>query len=306
MLDLLAPVEVSARDSLSTLLEDERLHGTRERDVNAPRPDYYYFKPGSKHLLVEDATGKHRTIMVKEYNSKPGEAAEWPILFETFLRPSSSSITPVPIDELKARAEALYVDCRPYKGEQPPTVLRRSTSMHQFPGTPKLPTARPYQNASGNSVVLTSNIASTSTAHPSPMMQDGVPALGTGKDRAILQMSKRVQVLKGNARLAASKRLSDEQPLAIARRASMSSTSSQSVQKTFMTQDQVVKMLRQARGPVPDDPNVTAAMRIQNRKNVDAGLRARSQDTGAGYCENCRIKFTDFSAVSPTRTDCGF
>ncbi|WVQ96551.1 hypothetical protein IAU59_003656 [Kwoniella sp. CBS 9459] len=308
ILSRIAPVENSNKDSLSTLLEDEKLHGTRERDFSAPRPDYYYFKPGNKYLLVEDATGKHRTVLVKEYSHNSKEGPEWPILYDGFLRVSSSMQSTVPVEKVRERAWSLYVDREPFEGEQPPNCIKRSTSLRAFPSTPRLPEAQPYHEASGNSVVLTSTTASTSTAG-TPLFGgfNGVPGLGANKDRAIMQMSKRVQVLKGNARLAASMKQQEpesaqrhdhlhQQPLSDKlpppRRASTGFAPPPA--KTFMTQDQVVKMLQQAREPV-HDPSITVQMRMRNREKVDMGLKDREQDTAAGYCENCRLRYSDLS-----------
>jgi regulatory subunit for Cdc7p protein kinase len=298
MLARIIPAQTAAartKNSLSHLLADERLHGTRERDVNAPRPDYYYFKPGSKHLLIEDATGKGRTIMVKEYVYGAKEI-EYPELFTGFLKPSAAALqVTTSMTDLRDRAWALYVDKTLFKGELPPNDFRRSTSLRSMPITPKLPDAQPYQNASGNSVVLTSNIASTcNNVHAnSPLLSNGMPALGTNKDRAIMQMSRRVQVLKGNARMAA-KRQSDI-PDVLDRRAS---TGNIQPVKTFMAQDQVIKMLQQARQPARENPDITYEMRLANRDAVDEGIKAKEQDTAAGYCENCRVRYSDLSLVS--------
>ncbi|KAK4689703.1 regulatory subunit for Cdc7p protein kinase, partial [Tremellales sp. Uapishka_1] len=295
MLSRLLPVASTANDSLSHLLEDERLHGTRERDLSAPRPDYYYFKPGSKFLLVEDATGKHRTVMVKEYTYNLKEGPEWPVLYSGFLRQPIATQSSTPIEKLRERAWSLYVDREEYDGEQPPAEgpLRRSVSLRSIPGTPKLPDSQPYQNASGNSVVLTSNIASTSAANGTPNLPGGLPSLGANKDRAIMQMSKRVQVLKGNARLvaktletASSRRASTGQPMP--------------PPKSCMTQDQVVKMLRQAREPAKVEP-IPVKERLMNRERVEEGSKGRDQDTAAGYCENCRVRYNDLSVHIASR-----
>jgi regulatory subunit for Cdc7p protein kinase len=280
---------LAAADSLHTLLEDEKLHGTRERDLTAPRPGHYYFKPGSKYLLVEDATGKHRTVLVKEYTyTKDGP--EYPVLYDSFLRPSSSNQNGIAPEKVRARAWALYVERQSFEGEHPPGELRRATSLRTFPGTPKLPEPSPYQNASGNSVAITSNIASTSTANHSPYLI-GLPA--AAKDKVMAQMSKRVQVLKGNA----ARRNGTDFGLPN-RRATTGDLSHTGFRtKTIMTQDQVVAMLQQARAPVKD-AKVTYEMRWENRRRVEAGLKGRDQDTAPGYCENCRLRYTDLSVVS--------
>ena len=285
---------LTREDSLHTLLEDEKLNGTRERDLTAPRPDYYYFKPGSKYLLVEDATGKHRTIMEKEYAYNQKDGPEWPVLYDGFLRVPSSSQTDIPLEKIRQRAWALYVDRIPFEGEQPPGELKRSISLRSIPDTPKLPEVQSYQNASGNSVVLTSNVASTSNANPSPALLAGLPDMGARKG-ALLQMSRRVQVLKGNFRLAEAKRQCSSIKLdAVADR--RASTGQLPPTKMFMTQEQLIDMLRQARAPVQEiKPSVEA--RIRNREKVDAGLIGRGQDTAAGYCENCRVRYPDLSVV---------
>lgn len=304
MLSRLAPESASTKDSLRTLLEDERIHGTRERDANAPRSDYHYFKPGVKYVLIEDATSKHRTVMVKEYGFTQKEEPEWPILHERFLRPSAANQSTVELSKIRARAWSLYVECKPFEGEAPSVSdLKRSTSLRSLPCTPKLPDALPYQDASGNSVVLTSNIASTSTANNSPALF-GQNAMGVYKDRAIMQMNKRVQVLKGNARLAAAKR-SSVTDASIAeltqRRASTGSAQPCIPPKTFLTHWQLCRMLDQAREPVARS-DITAEMRMKNREKVDAGLKGREQETAAGYCENCRLRYNDLSVVSSARS----
>lgn len=314
MLNKLAPEDEVTGDSLSHLLADEKLNGTRERDLSAPRPDYYYFKPGNKYMLVEDATGRHRPIMIKEY---PAKEREWPVLHEHFLRFTSSSQLPPSVQnshnlpkDLRARAMAMYVDQVPFRGEEPPAPsLKRSSSMRDLAVTPQLPETLPYLKASGNSVVITSNIASTSTANATPgVFVGGVPALGTNKDRAIMQMSKRVQVLKGNARLAATVsakkytsgssrentfEATSHAPSGSRRRSTGMDAPAPPV-KEFLTQGQVVAMLHQLRAPTTMT-KPTFDERVRNREQVDAGYKRKEQDTASGYCENCRIRYTDLS-----------
>lgn len=305
MLDRLAPMGGLARStSLRTLLEDEKVHGTRERDASAPRPDFYYFKPGSKYLLVEDATGKHRTIMVKEYGYSMKEQPEFPVLYESFLRVPVTATSLVPTEDIRERAWALYVEQKPYKGERPPGgELRRSTSLRSIPGTPSLPEPLPYHNASGNSVVITSNIASTSNANFSPAYPGGISPFAAGKDKSMFHLSKRIQVLKGNASrgIAGMRRQSNssgtDEFAAPTRRASTGQPEPTVPAKTFMTQEQVVRMLQQAREPAKPIP-LTKAQRIANREKVDAGQKVKEQDSAPGYCENCRVRYSSLASVS--------
>ncbi|KLT43247.1 hypothetical protein CC85DRAFT_244511 [Cutaneotrichosporon oleaginosum] len=310
MIDRLDPVNVVQRESLSHMLADEKLHGTRERDESAPRPDHYYFRPGSKYVLIEDATGKHRTIMVKEYSAKE---QDWPVLHDQFLRLTTSCALPRSIKsvdhlhrDLRARAMALYVNHEPYNGEEPPTrSLKRSASDRQFtvPALPE-PDQLPYCKASGNSVVLTSNIASTSTnpQHPTP---GGVLAQPqNGGRRGAMQVSKRVEVLKRNlpaARGGAVKRsdAAARQSL-LGRRKSAADLPPSFSSKQFLSQAEVVKMLQGIRKPT-NLPKPTFEERLANRELVDAGQKRKEQDTASGYCENCRIRYTDLSVHMASR-----
>ena len=192
------------------------------------------------------------------------------MLFESFLRISSAHQTTLSTDQLRERAWSLYVDRVAYQGETP----ARTGKVRQE--TPRLPEAQPYANASGNSVVITSNIASTS--NPSPFTQP----MG-GK---VAQISKRVQVLKGNAR--AYRRPQPDDIFSI--------PSSVPLQhKSYMSQDQVIHMLQQARKPKHE--HVACEIRRANREKVDTRVKAKDQDGSAGYCENCRVRFTDLAQV---------
>jgi regulatory subunit for Cdc7p protein kinase len=310
MLDTLDPINVVERDSLSHMLADEKLHGTRERDESAPRPDFYYFRPGSKYVLIEDATGKNRTIMVKEYSAKE---QDWPVLHEQFLRLTSSCALPRSIKsvdhlhrDLRARAMALYVNHEPYNGEEPPAPsLKRSASVREFsiPALPE-PEELPYVKASGNSVVLTSNIASTSTTNTNPTPGGVLVQHQAGGRRGAMQVSKRVEVLKRNlppGRAGATKR-PDALPRlpGVGRRKSAADLPSPFTAKEFMSQAEVVTMLHGIRNPT-GLTKPTYDERLANRELVDAGQKRKEQDTASGYCENCRIRYTDLSVHMASR-----
>lgn len=206
---------------LSALLEDERLHGTRERDFLAKRPDWHYFQDDAPYLLVEDALGEYRSILTKVYD-KPtsSQVPAWPVLYNTFLKPSRDVLnrasTAKP-EKLRERAIALWVKREAYGEEKPPPLkststlfdalankpVTRSVSMNNISGVDstrfrKEDSMAPYAPASGNSVVLTSNIASTTSQRHGPdVSRHGIPDYG--KDKRIVQMNRRVQLLKGKA-----------------------------------------------------------------------------------------------------------
>jgi regulatory subunit for Cdc7p protein kinase len=208
----------------------------------------------------------------------------------------------VPINLLRERAYALYVQGIPWRGEQSPVNYQGWTEQDSTEET-LAPDVQPYHQASGNSVVITSNIASTSTANYSPAFAaNGLPALGANKDRAIMQMSKRVQVLKGNAAKAklspcpSSSSLLDP-PARGSRIASAAGVAPR--ERTFMTHEQVLAMLRAQRAPFVEPEPIKVEKRIRNREKVEAGIRGiKDQDTSSGYCENCRLRYDDLSTVS--------
>lgn len=216
-----ASVKAPSRlNDLTFLLEDEKINGTRERDTTAPRADYYYFAQDSVHLLIEDAAGEHRPIMAKQYERQRGSNVEqpWPVLHRSFLRLTESARThPIPPSEQRERIWQMYVEREGWNGEYAPDEDEDMPWLQasREPGTLDLCDAKiaagdvdkPYQAASGNSVVLTSNIASTtSNARSGGIGGAGTPngmgfggILGASRDKRLVQMSKRVQLLKAKA-----------------------------------------------------------------------------------------------------------
>ena len=71
--------------TLSRLLQSERLHGTTERDPNEKRLGLHYFSKNSYFLLVEDLNDEVATIHAAEYPIKKGrdgkEYGDWPVLY---------------------------------------------------------------------------------------------------------------------------------------------------------------------------------------------------------------------------------
>ncbi|KAL8280720.1 hypothetical protein RQP46_006724 [Phenoliferia psychrophenolica] len=274
-----SPVKADARRKLSlpSLLRDEQLFGTRERDPFVPRPDMHYFNTAThRYLLVEDSTGIHRPIAAKEYE-KPRKGSDplWPVLWgglegrgafyhyegapivhENRLRP------PAPVEEEEEQEEEEEEE-QPEEVEQPPEEpvaepskghaafaaravapsLRRTASLNRLTTAPKAPPK--YLAASGNSQTITSTVASATST------RGGLPALGGafGNGNGPLV----------NRRLAALNR------------------------STVPT--------RFGGAAVPG--------KLKRSTSVDAGLNAkapppREEPKKPGYCENCRLKYEDF------------
>lgn len=84
--DLSRPGATAAvSQTLSRLLQSERLHGTTERDPNEKRLGFHYFSKNSYFLLVEDLNDEIATIHASEYPIKKGrdgkESGDWPVLY---------------------------------------------------------------------------------------------------------------------------------------------------------------------------------------------------------------------------------
>jgi regulatory subunit for Cdc7p protein kinase len=76
---------VAVPQTLSHLLQSERLHGTTERDPNEKRLGFHYFSKNSYFVLVEDLNDEVATIHALEYPIKKGrdgkESGDWPVLY---------------------------------------------------------------------------------------------------------------------------------------------------------------------------------------------------------------------------------
>ncbi|EJU04005.1 hypothetical protein DACRYDRAFT_105076 [Dacryopinax primogenitus] len=260
---------VAHTPNLSHLLADERLHGTRERDPNALRPDYTYFQRGSYFVLIEDMSGEHCPIMIKQYDRPAkGERAPWPCLYAD--KNASGPFSPG--YEESTSEEKPLARLSPEISAVPPPVatsllppaqiqkskksadLRRVLSMNnvkRLAGQHAIPDAsiavqashdRPgaYMAASGNSVSVTSAVATSTRSASGTTLPGGLGHAAANKQ---LQDRLRQQVLTN--RLAAA-------------------------------------------------TNGAPALRKSKSTNT-LKLPMREETKKPGYCENCRIKFADFS-----------
>jgi len=80
----ISKASTSQRLSLSKLLQAEKIHGTTERDPTQKRHNYHYFTPGSCFVLIEDINQELATIAAHEYpivkeKNRNGKKP-WPVL----------------------------------------------------------------------------------------------------------------------------------------------------------------------------------------------------------------------------------
>ncbi|BGP49016.1 Cdc7p-Dbf4p kinase complex regulatory subunit [Rhodotorula kratochvilovae] len=272
--------------SLPTLLREEQLYGTRERDPFVPRSDTYYFPSNKCYLLVEDSTGEHRPIVAKEYDKpRKHEDPSWPVLWGgiegrtgfyrydgeiTYERrvPPAPPVAPAPQPTAAGKggygstaARAIAPNLRRAVSLQ--NVAREQGRTYETAGTAG---ASGYGHggrrdsfvaASGNSQIITSNIASaTSTAARSGAVQASrFGANGGLVDKRLAVLSNRTVSVAGSG-LAGG----------VAR-----------VQRMGMQRS------------VSVDGALHAA-----RVPAAAAVPVRDEPKKPGYCENCRVKYDDF------------
>ncbi|GAA5868653.1 hypothetical protein JCM3774_003614 [Rhodotorula dairenensis] len=295
--------------SLPTLLRDEQLYGTRERDPVVPRNDMYYFPGNKMYLFVEDSTGEHRPVVIKEYDKpKKNEDPSWPVLWggvegrSGFYHYEGPALTyerrQLPAPPAPAAAAAAPATTG-FGSTAPRTVapnLRRAVSLqnvtrHQSTleqcyldgvacAEREMNRRRgSYIAASGNSQIITSNIASaTSTAARSGAAQANRAGANPYVDKRLAVLSNRNVSVSGGGLLGSA--------------ASAGSAGTANVPRNR------IAALKQTERP---------AGGLKRSVSVDAGLNPprfaaapppaqREESKKPGYCENCRIKYEDFAA----------
>ncbi|KAL7415421.1 Dfp1/Him1, central region-domain-containing protein [Mrakia frigida] len=362
-----------SQSSLSHLLADEKIHGTRERDLTAPRPDYHYFTKGSFFVLCEDATGEYRTVLAKEYDRpRGGETPEWPVLHGNFLKASTSapvkmepvehklpplqkkqsttataSASKLPIG-LSAKTRLAAVRENAAAGD-----LRRSASLNNLSKTAKLVAEeerllalanegpndeagvdRPYIAASGNSVGITSTITSAQSGTGHGGGGNNAAAMKRDQRRVVELPRKVVPVVSGLRGLAPS-RMTDQSKVELLPSASISTGKGANDEDQKMMidldstpaeadEEEMVVVVEGAPGPavesrkrkhMADHVHRTLAGKVAGRMDPPPPIKKRYSFPGAlprreksmvrlppreenkkpGYCENCRVKFDDFS-----------
>lgn len=268
--------------SLPSLLRDEQLYGTRERDPFVPRPDTHYFPSHIRYILVEDTTGGHRPIIIKEYPDPPAHVdPEWPVLwggvegrsgfhhyqgsekikYERRLPPPPVTLLPQAPPRRPTTTNPGYAvaAARAVAGNSNNPVapnLRRAVSLNRItqnagpqPQHPHHHKPGSYLAVSGNSMPMTSNIASATSTSVVPGFAGGA---NNGAFRA-----KQMEIMNRNSvSIGGIKRVGDAMP-----------------------------------------------GKLKRSVSVDAGLNSkapppRDEPKKPGYCENCRVKYEDFREVS--------
>lgn len=257
------------RQGLSEMLLQEKLHGTTERDPHALRSDVHYFSKHSYYLLVTDATGEHRPVMIAEYDrSAPsethGKPAPWPVLH----------------GDVEGRGLFVWVDPKERRrlSQQAPIAasthrsLRRAASLN-LAGALRGPVAAPVGPptptlmASDNSLVLASTVASTTSTQ---VTSQHAGALGPHPDKRLLDLHWRL-----HTPVDAATRPAEAMPGSV-----------------------VQHMLHLAEGGAE-----VPLRRSRSTGSVARGAPAvaRVREKRPGHCENCRCRYDDFDEHTRSR-----
>lgn len=267
------------QQNLSQMLEKEKVQGTLEKDPLVGRDNFHYFSKNSVYILIEDATAEHRPIMVQEWNKPTPEddRVDWPILY----------------GELEGRCPFNKIefegDVRKRMKPNRHETLKRSVSLSHLNrrGPPVSPApsgdsrgsysinrgASPYPLASGNSVSLTSNIASTtSTNMGGPTGLGLIPPYGA--------LGRKVHQAAG---------LGLGRPSSIA---SNARSGHSSTTPTTISEQSRGSLVRRMLGITDHNRTNLAGIR-RSVSTASAGNQLR-REKKPGYCENCRSKYEDF------------
>ncbi|KAG8995906.1 hypothetical protein FRB90_012875 [Tulasnella sp. 427] len=296
--------------TLSHLLQAEKQSGiTTERDPKAKRHDYAYFPKNTHFLLIQDCDEAYAPVAVKDYGRwQKGDKPTWPVLNLDGVGYSNRSRAPVfgwrpEMDQAPARKAGLSTASRKpdlrktvslqglnrkrtsISGEnllQPPPSFRRPDSTgngsgsvapskyHSGASRPSfgsvslasaasgLP-SQGYVAASGNSAILTSNIASTTST--------------TG-------LLREADIMPGRK--------------ALHRQVVMNRTFGRQQAATTESKDNDTALL-EAEPKTKDQAVVRPHVLRKSKSTNTMRLPPREETKKPGYCENCRVKFEDFS-----------
>lgn len=307
----------STKQDLSQMLEKEKVLGTFERDPATARSSWHYFEKSAFYVLVEDATLEHRPIMNVKYKytreqKGQGSLPPWPVIYGQ--TPGRCPFSYYPPRRTTHKQED-------GKGQSAPRPLaqqslRRAVSLNNMArpilGPPFRPQIVPmctndtrrqeYPMASGNSVSITSNIAST-TSTIFTDQQNGA-TVGLPQNRRVAELNRRMHTSNAlvrppralNASPASVMTGSAASGLGVRRDGGSSKAGSPALQRGNAEQGATVRRMlgledNERRAEVSA---VGVGGGLQRSLSASAVNRPASAKK-AGYCENCRVKYDDFT-----------
>ncbi|TKY90620.1 hypothetical protein EX895_000618 [Sporisorium graminicola] len=299
------------KQDLSQMLEKEKVFGSTERDPATARSSWHYFEKSACYVLVEDATLEYRPIMCTEFQYTREDRLQrlpppWPVIYGQtagrcpFTYYPSKKSTPKEVDADNASAPRLGVQ----------QSLRRAVSLNNMVRSNLGPACRPqvppirtndtrqqdYPLASGNSVSITSNIAST-TSNIFTDQQNGA-TVGLPQNRRVAELNRRMHT--PNAPLRPPRTLNASPASVLAG----SAASGLGIRRDGGGGSPMVGGTSAQRGNTEQGATVRRMLGLDDKeRRPDSGLQ-RSASASAvskpasakkpGYCENCRVKYDDF------------
>ena len=290
--------------TLSRLLQSERLHGTTERDPNEKRLGFHYFSKNSYFILVEDLNDELATIHALEYSIKKGrdgkESGDWPILY---CHPRARGPF-IEFDRNEARrAERAERQERAREQER----LERVSKLREQEVQRKIRADRLQAKKSGDlrrSVSMVNLHRRLSVGDDSRMAQDLIDLDAEAGDT--------FESANASGYLASGYMAASGNSMAITSTTGTTSTSGLSVRGALpmphalreRLQHQILTSRKVGFGNNTGQKDMGPPSAIPERKILRKSkstntmkLPKREETTKPGYCECCRMKFDDFQKV---------
>ncbi|KAL6310492.1 Dfp1/Him1, central region-domain-containing protein [Sparassis latifolia] len=298
----------TSKGDLKGMLLSERLHGTTERDPTQRRHDYAYFSKNSCFVLVEDMRQDLATIAASEYpctKTRDGTIkGPWPILY---CHPKARGPF-IPFDERedrrrqkadraerereheRARRKARLqrqerlrrTQARLQEQQKQQHDLRRCASMNN------LQRRSAYPDPSMEGFIDLDADDTTESANASGYLASGAYIAASGNSVGITSTTGTTSAAAGPLRIR-------ELPSRLKGRLQQQVVTSRRVTMSILSGGKENQM-----GPPPTLPDRPHVLR-KSRSTNTLRLPKREEGTKPGYCESCRVKFTDFIEHINTR-----
>jgi regulatory subunit for Cdc7p protein kinase len=292
--------------TLSTLLAQEKVHGTTERDPSQRRHDYRYFSKGAYFVLVEDIKQELATLVAAEYMPSRGrdgrERRTWP---ELFCHPKARGPF-IEFDDREQRRWERQERAAQQKAQaEEQAEARRAMARAQSRARAELEAKKNgdlrrsvsmvnlQRHASGPDSVFQVPVADDpgdldESAHASGFLASGAYLAASGNSFSVTSTTGTTSAADFSHRsLPTGLRGKLQHEVLIKRRAS------------GMIDAEHSQATGSAMAPPADIPERRRAMLRKARSTNTLKLPPKAEATvRPGYCESCRVKFQDFPQVT--------
>jgi regulatory subunit for Cdc7p protein kinase len=294
-----------SQHNLARLLQNEKVNGTTECDPNQKRHGFHYFSRGVCFVLLEDMRQELATIAAHEYPVVKDKDAKtpWPMLH---CHPKSRNPFAPFDDREKRRWERMQ---KAEEMEEMERARRRKSQMRQFEALKRKVEDRNHVNKFCDlrrSVSLNNlhrQLAQPNGAHyidldaddsVDPTNASGYQASGAGMGyMAASGNSVGITSTTGTTSTSGHSLRNVPLPASIAERMKQQVTTSR---KFPVKAEHEVKVRAGTMGPPSKVPTKQQTLKRSKSTNT-LRLSKREEGVKPGYCESCRLKFSDFSTV---------